>query len=87
MANSVVIKVAYADTDEIRQYTFDNLSASVVNPATLKAKILQLNASIAASTDGGLHEFFVSDDGDFMVSIASAYTVSEIETPITIPSS
>lgn len=87
MANSLVIKLAYEDTDATRQMIFESLTAEAINPAPLKARILAVNDSLAASTSGGMNEFFVSDDGDYLVSIASAHTVSEIETPIVIPSS
>lgn len=85
MANSIHIKLAFEDTDETRNIVFENLPDAALNPAPLKVKILEINASLAAGTSGGLNEFFLSNDGDNFVSIASAYSVSELETPITIP--
>lgn len=84
MANSIVIKMAFEDTDETRQVTFDSLPAEAINPAPLLNRINALNASLAAGTSGGLNEFFLSNDGDEFVSISSAYTVSETETPVVI---
>lgn len=85
MANSITIKLAYRDTNSTRNMKFENLPDDALLPATIKPRILAINESLASSTDGGLADFFLSDEGNQLVSIASAYTVAEEETPITIP--
>lgn len=77
---TVKTQFKYVD-DTTRLYAFDcedSLSADV------KDKILAINASLAASTDGGLADFFVSDEGEKMVQISGATIESSISTPITI---
>lgn len=83
--NSITIKLAFEDTDETRQITFEDLPDSALNLGTIKTRINAINASLAAGTSGGLNEFFLSNDGDNFASIASAHTISEIETVINIP--
>ncbi|MBQ7454372.1 MAG: hypothetical protein IJS69_04910 [Selenomonadaceae bacterium] len=60
--NSVTMTFGYTNTDFTRKYKFDGLSASDISGA--KAKIKAINASIAGGTDGGLSDFFRSDDYD-----------------------
>lgn len=62
MANSATLTFGYTGTEFTRKYTFNNLTAA--DCANLKTKVLALNASIAGGTDGGLGDFFISDDYD-----------------------
>lgn len=51
MANSATLTFGYTNTDFTRKYTFNNLSAA--DCAGLKAKVLELNASIEGGTYSG----------------------------------
>ena len=55
-----------------------------IDSSEVKAKILALNASLAAGTSDGFNEFFVSDMGDFLVKISEAKMVEVTETPVAI---
>lgn len=76
MAN-VQLTFSYEDTEFTRLYDFevaDSLQADA------KQKILDINASLKAGTDGGLSAFFVSDEGTNFTLISSAkFIVTEEE--------
>lgn len=77
---TVKTKFKYAD-DSTRIYDFDcedSLESGV------KGKILAINASLQASTDGGLSTFFVSDAGQNFVIIDGATVTSSSVVPLTI---
>lgn len=60
--SSVIIKLGYTNTDQERQITFnDVLSADL---AKVKERVLAINASLESGTDGGMKDFFRSDDYD-----------------------
>lgn len=70
----VQLTFSYADTEFTRMYEMevaDSLSTDA------KQKILAVNSSLKASTDGGLSEFFVSDAGDNFTLISSAKFIVE----------
>ena len=58
----VNMKFAYTGTDFTRQYTIDGISS--VGLSGIQSNIEAVNASLAASTDGGLADFFLADDYD-----------------------
>lgn len=69
------------DDDTTRIYAFDcqdSLAAGV------KPKIKAINSSLAAGTDGGLAEFFVSDAGENFVQISGATMESSTSVPVVI---
>jgi len=59
---SIQMKFGYTGTDFTRDYTLEGISAAALNNA--QSKILAINESLAASTDGGLADFFLADDFD-----------------------
>ena len=59
---SVTMTFGYGNTDFTRKYKFDGLDAAAM--PNIKSKILAINASLAGGTDGGLGDFFRSDDYD-----------------------
>lgn len=61
----------YEGTEDTRTYDFA-VADSLVTAASSKAAILGINASLKNNTAGGLSDFFVSDEGDKFVTIASA---------------
>jgi len=70
----VQLTFSYADTTFERMYEMeiaDSLEADA------KQKILAVNSSLKASTDGGLSEFFVSDAGDNFTLISAAKFIVE----------
>lgn len=69
------------DNASTRLYNFD-CEDSIV--AGVKDKILGVNASLRASIDGGLSEFFVSDAGSNFVIIDGATIESSTSEPLTI---
>lgn len=77
---TVKLRFKYADSDT-RLYSFDcedSLAADV------KYKIIDINDSLEASTDGGLSSFFVSDAGENFVLISGATVESSSSEPLTI---
>lgn len=60
--NSVTMTFGYGGTDFTRRYKFDGVPDSSL--AGVKSAILAINASLAGGTDGGLKDFFRSDDFD-----------------------
>lgn len=76
----VKLRFKYAD-NSTRLYNFDcedSLAADV------KYKIIDINDSLEAGTDGGLSSFFVSDSGENFVLISGATVESSVSEPITI---
>ena len=69
MAKKLKMIFAYENTEDTRQYDFD-VADSVT--AACKSNILAINASLKAGNDGGLSDFFVSDEGDSFSLIAAA---------------
>lgn len=61
-SRSIELTFGYNGTDFTRNYTIDGISAAALSSA--KSKILAINESLAASTDGGLSDFFLADDFD-----------------------
>jgi len=80
MAEPVVqITCGYEETDFTRQYQFD-VAESLA--ADVKDNILAINASLAASNSGGMHSFFLSDDGHNLKEITDAKLITVEEFPI-----
>lgn len=77
---TVKTRFLYADSDT-RLYSFDCENSLA---ADVKDNILAINASLKASTDGGLAEFFVSDAGENFVLIDGATIESSTVVPLTI---
>ena len=82
MANSITIKLGFANSEETRTFKFEDLPDEAINIAPLKAKILALNASLAGGTSGGLNSFFVDSAGNNFTGIVEAKTDSTEETNI-----
>lgn len=59
---SITVTFGYSNTDATTKYKFSVDDPTLLN--TVKAKALAINASIAGGTDGGLADFFRSEDFD-----------------------
>lgn len=77
---TVKTKFKYAD-DSTRVYDFDFEDSL---ESGIKTKILAINSSLQAGTDGGLSTFFVSDAGQNFVIIDGATITSSSVVPLTI---
>lgn len=60
--NSTTLTLGYSNTEFTRSFKIDGLSAAAL--PNIKSKVLAINASLAAGTDGGLADFFRADDYD-----------------------
>lgn len=76
---NIQLTFRYEDTSDTRQYELECADSLV---SSVKEKVLAINASLAAGTDEGLSDFFVSDDGDRFTLISSAKAIEVVETPI-----
>ena len=82
MADSVVkLTCGYEDTDFTRLYEFAVADSLV---GDVKDNVLAINDSLAASNSGGMHSFFLSDDGNNLKAITEAKLVTVEEFPIPI---
>ena len=78
--NSLQLSFGYANSEQKRQYTFSDIPDSIIG--SLKGKIIGINDSLAASTDGGLASFFVDDNNNNLKAIEEAKLTRIIETPL-----
>ena len=76
----VQLFIGYDNSDAIRTMTISNVSLSAL--ANVKSKCMAINASLNASTDGGLKDFFVDDDGNKMKEITKAKIIVTEETEL-----
>ena len=74
--NTVRMKFLYADADT---RTYD-LPCDDDNLPAVKSKIRQINSSLEAETDGGMADFFLSDNGEALTKISEAQIISVTET-------
>lgn len=77
---SVRLTFGYQNSTQKRNYTFTDFPTSIASE--MKDKILAINESLAASTDGGLAEFFVDDNGNYFIKIENAVYTTVTETPL-----
>ena len=82
ITNSVTMTLSYTD-DDSSQLKLDKITSAALS--SVESKVIALNASLAASTDGGLSGYFVSKAGQPLKKITKATLLSEEETPIVIP--
>lgn len=75
--NSVTLTTSYNGTDFTRKYKLDDLTTGSLSG--IKDKILAVNGSLAGGTDGGLADFFVSDDFDGTNGKLKAISAATIE--------
>ena len=69
--NSITLTFGYDGTDFTRKYKFEDVEDEALS--TVAEKVKAINASLAAGTDDGLGNFFLSDDGKpFNVILAAA---------------
>lgn len=78
--NSLQLSFGYKNSEQKRSYTFSDIPDSVVSG--MKEKIIGINDSLAASTDGGLASFFVDDNNNNLQAIEEAKLVTITETPL-----
>ena len=76
----VQIFIGYDNSDAIRTMTISNVSLSAL--ANVKTKCMAINASLDASTDGGLKDFFVDDNGNKIKEITKAKIIVTEETEL-----
>lgn len=76
----VQLYLGYDNSDYVRTMTISNVSMSAL--ATVKDKCLAINASLNASTDGGMKDFFVDDDGNKLKEITKAKIIVTEETEL-----
>ena len=82
VTNSVTMTFTYTD-DETSQLKLDKLSSAALS--SVEHKVIGVNASLSASTDGGLKDYFVSKNGQPLKQISKAVIESVSDTPILIP--
>ena len=70
MTNKLKMTFGYADTEETRQYAFDVADSIVASD--IKTAVLSVNDSLKNHTDGGLSDFYVSEEGDVFTLITDA---------------
>lgn len=75
MSNKVQLKMNYKNTNFNRQLIIEEVPDSVL--AAVEQKINSINDSLAAGTDNGLANFFISDDYNAESSIGSFSKISE----------
>lgn len=76
----VQLYLGYDNSDYVRTMTISNVSMSALT--TVKDKCMAINASLNASTDGGLKDFFVDDDGNSLKEITKAKIIITEETEL-----
>ena len=82
VTNSVTMTLAYTD-DDTSQLKLDKLTSASLS--SVESKIIGVNASLNASTDSGLSDYFVSKNGQPLKAITKATIESVSETAIPIP--
>lgn len=76
----VQLFIGYDNSDIIRTMTISNVSMSAL--MDVKSKCMAINASLNASTDGGMKDFFVDDNGNKMKEITKAKIIVTEETEL-----
>ena len=76
----VQLFLGYDDSTATRTMTISDVPTSVL--ASVKDKCMAINASLNASTDGGLKDFFCDDDGNKLNSITKAKIIVTEETEL-----
>ena len=76
----VELYLGYNNSEFIRTVTISNVSLSAI--ADVKSKCMAINASLAASTDGGMSNFFVDDSGNSLKEITKAKIIVTEETEL-----
>ena len=76
----VQLYLGYDNSDYVRTMTISNVSMSALT--TVKDKCMAINASLAASTDGGMKDFFVDDNGNSLKEITKAKIIVTEETEL-----
>ena len=76
----VELYLGYNNSDFIRTVTISNVSLSAL--ADVKSKCMAINASLQASTDGGMSDFFVDDSGNSLKEITKAKIIVTEETEL-----
>lgn len=72
----VGLTLGYEDTEQTREYKFADVPQGALS--SVESKIAAYNANVPV----GDKAVFVSDEGDHMTSIVSAYFMTVTETPI-----
>ena len=62
--NTIKLTCGYEDTDFTRVVTISDVDSTAAAVETVRAKVQAVNTSLAGGTDGGLSDFFRSDDYD-----------------------
>jgi len=78
--NTLQLTFGYKNSEQKRNYTFSEVPDSVVSE--MKTKIIGINDSLAASTEGGLASFFVDDNNNNLQAIEEAKLITTTETAL-----
>lgn len=76
----VELYIGYNDSEYVRKVTISDVSAQALS--NVQSKCMAINASLAASTDGGMSDFFVDDSGNTMKEITKAKIIITEETEL-----
>lgn len=76
----VELYLGYDNSNFVRTVTINNVSMSALTD--VKSKCMAINASLAASTDGGMSNFFVDDNGNSLKEITKAKIIITEETEL-----
>ena len=76
----VQLYFGYDDSTATRTMTISDVPTSVL--ADVKTKCMAINASLEASTDGGMKDFFVDDNGNKLKEITKAKIIVTEETEL-----
>ena len=76
----VQLFLGYNNSDFVRTITISDVSTQAL--ADVQTKCMAINASLAASTDGGMSNFFVDDDGNTLKEITKAKIIITEETEL-----
>lgn len=63
LKKSIILTLAYTNTDFTRRMTIEGVATSMT-VREIEDRAIAVNESLAAGTDGGLADFFLSDDYD-----------------------
>ena len=76
----VQLYLGYDNSDAVRTMTISDVPTSVL--ADVKTKCMAINASLNASTDSGMKDFFVDDNGNPLKEITKAKIIVTEETEL-----
>ena len=73
----IKLTCGYQNTDATRQYKFTGVDSVSAATETVRAKVKAINESLAGGTDGGLKDFFRSDNFNAQESIGALSEITQ----------